>query len=329
MMEESEALAQPRILTPVQQELMNWHHCLYHLSFPKIFCLAKKGYLLKGLLKCKGSFPLCVACQFGTAHQCPWCTRGKALGSICHPEHVLPGNGVSVDQIVSAQPGLIPQMSGFLTSCRIWGCTTFCGHASDFVYVHLMWDYAVDKTILAVKAFEKPMAQANCTVKHYHANNGAFAHKGFLDEVNRKAQKITFCAVSAHHQNGIIENKNKMLTLGARILLPHGIRMWPHMINTMFWPFAFKAATERHNQLSLTAMCQTPWSFLHNVPNEHIPVKTFHTLFCLVYVLDSHLQSAGGPGPPKWEPHSRIGVYLGHSLFHAGSVAPFFNPKTG
>jgi len=35
--EEAEALAQPRILTPVQQELMNWHHCLYHLSFPKIF----------------------------------------------------------------------------------------------------------------------------------------------------------------------------------------------------------------------------------------------------------------------------------------------------
>ena len=65
------------------------------------------------------------------------------------------------------------------------------------------------------------MAQVNCTIKHYHADNGAFARKGFLDKVNRKAQKITFCAVGAHHQNGIIENKNKMLTLAGRTLLLH------------------------------------------------------------------------------------------------------------
>ena len=52
-------------------------------------------------------------------------------------------------------------------------------------------------------------------------------------------------------------------------------------------------------------------------------------LFCPVYVLDARSQSTGGPGPPKWEPRSRIGVYLGHSPFHAGSVALVFNPKTG
>ena len=40
--EEAKALARPQILTLVQQELMDWHHCLYHLSFPKIFRLAEK-----------------------------------------------------------------------------------------------------------------------------------------------------------------------------------------------------------------------------------------------------------------------------------------------
>jgi hypothetical protein len=136
--EEAKNLARSRILTPLQQELMDWHHCLYHLSFPKIFCLAKKNYLPKSLLKCKGALPLCIACQVGTSHWHPWCTQGKATGSIrCH-EHILPGGGVLVNQIVSAQPGLIPQMSGFLTSCSIWGCTTFCDDVSDFVYVHLM-----------------------------------------------------------------------------------------------------------------------------------------------------------------------------------------------
>ena len=56
--EEAEALACPRLLSPVQQKLMDWHHCPYHLSFPKIFCLAEKGYLPKGLIKRKGSLPL-------------------------------------------------------------------------------------------------------------------------------------------------------------------------------------------------------------------------------------------------------------------------------
>ena len=32
---EAQALARPRILTPIQQELMDWHHRLYHLSFSK------------------------------------------------------------------------------------------------------------------------------------------------------------------------------------------------------------------------------------------------------------------------------------------------------
>ncbi len=126
-----------------------------------------------------------------------------------------------------AQPGLIPQTSGFLTSCCIWGCTTFCNHVSDFVYVHLMHDVMVDETILAVNTFEKVLAQAQCFEKHNHAGNGAFAHKGFLDEVNRKDQNITFYAVGAHHQNGIIKNKNKMLILLAQTLLLHGICMWP------------------------------------------------------------------------------------------------------
>jgi hypothetical protein len=76
-----------------------------------------------------------------------------------------------------------------------------------------MQDFTINEMILAVKAFKKVVAQANCTVKHYHTDNGVFAHKGFLDEVNQKDQKITFCAIGAHHQNRITESKNKMLTL--------------------------------------------------------------------------------------------------------------------
>lgn len=147
--------------------------------------------------------------------------------------------------------------------------------------------------------------------------------------MNKKDQTITFCGVGAHHQNGIIENKNKMLTLGARTMLLHAMRLWPQMIDTMFWPFAMKAAAERHNYLSIDSSNASPASKLYGVELDKLPVKTYHTLFCPIYVLDARAQSAGGPGPPKWEPRSRIGVYLGHSSFHAGSVALVFNPRTG
>jgi hypothetical protein len=91
-------------------------------------------------------------------------------------------------------------MSEFLTHQRIWGCTMFCNHVSDFIYVHLMPEFTFNKTLLPIKAFEKILAQIICHVKHYYANNGTFAHKSFMEEVNRKNQKITFCGVGAHYQ---------------------------------------------------------------------------------------------------------------------------------
>jgi hypothetical protein len=44
--------------------------------------------------------------------------------------------------------------------------------------------------------------------------------------------------------------------------------------------------------------------------------------------LDSQLQSGIG-GAPKWEPRSRLGIYIGHSPAHAGLVAMVLNPWTG
>ena len=273
-LEEAQTLARPRQLSPLQQELMSWHHRLYHLPFRRVLQLASLGFLPKRLLECRNKQPLCVSCQFGQAHRRPWRVKGKKSGSIRQPDHINPGDGVSVDQIISAQPGLIPQMSGFLTNKRLWGCTTFVDHVSDFVYVHLMRDLTLSETLIAKAAWEKVLAQANRKVKHYHADNGRFADNGFIDAVNSKDQKITFCGVGAHHQNGIVENKNKILTQGARTLLLHGIRMWPQMIDEMMWPFAMKAVAERLNSLQVNTLGQTPESILHGIDIENIPVKS-------------------------------------------------------
>ncbi len=81
------------------------------------------------------------------------------------------------------------------------------------------------------------------------------------------------------------------------------------------------------NSLYVNDEGNTPESIIFGADLDLIPVKNFHTLFCPVYVPDHRLQSAGGPGPLKWEPRSWIGVYLGHSPFHAGIIALVFNLK--
>lgn len=187
----------------------------------------------------------------------------------------------------------------------------------------------LEETLEAKKSWEILLYQAGHVAKHYHADNGRFADRDFKAHCDERNQSLSFCAVGAHHQNGIVEGKIKVLTEGARTILLHGMRMWPEMITSMFWPFALKAMTERHNRLQITPNGASPESIFYGLKDNEISVGTYHPLFCPVYVLDSKLQSAGSIGPPKWEPRSRIGIYLGHSPFHAGNVALVFNPTTG
>jgi hypothetical protein len=82
-----------------------------------------------------------------------------------------------------------------------------------------------------------------------------------------------------------------------------------------------KAEAERLNSLPIDTDGHTPESNFYNVNIKNILVKTFHTMFCSCYVLDSRLHNAGSIGLPKWELRSNICVYLGHATFHARSVA--------
>ena len=98
----------------------------------------------------------------------------------------MPGDGVSVDQIISAHPGLIPQIPSILTSKILWDATTFLDHVSDYVYVHLMRNLTLYETFFAKEEMEKVMSQAGRYVKHYHAVNGRFADNGSIDAINTK-----------------------------------------------------------------------------------------------------------------------------------------------
>ncbi len=244
-----EHLLSPQSLSPLQEELMSYHNQLHHLPWPKLMTMAEQGEIPKPLAALKGQCLICVACLFGSAHKQPWRTKSKQKHPIRKLTDDAPGKQASLNQMVSAQPGLIPQMSGHLTNLCITGATVFVYHFSDHVYVYLMRDLTLEETLLAKHAYERFLAALGVDSRAYHANNGCFSDKGFQDDCVSCNQNITFCGVGSHHQNGIAERKIKDLTLGGKTLLLHTKRMFPEYISTILWPFALKCYKDRLNNL--------------------------------------------------------------------------------
>jgi hypothetical protein len=212
-----------------------------------MIALAEKGRIKKKFAKLKHRLQVCMSCTFGTAHRKPWCSKGSKGSTIRKESNNAPGKCVSMDQLVSAQPGLIPHLAGFLTNLRIWGATVFLDHYSDNVYVALIQDLGLNDTLLAKSAFERHAKEGRVSITSYQADNGRFAEAGLQKAIKDANQSITFCAVGAHHQ---VKWRIKELTLISWTLFLHAKGHWPDCITTMMWPFALKEAAYRLNRLS-------------------------------------------------------------------------------
>ena len=322
--DEMSRIAKPTKLTDLEIEYLRWHERLGHPSVKDFNSMINSGLLPTKFRKVLKDPPICISCIFGKMQRRKWRTSKDNYNPIRHESENYPGARVSVDQLISAQPGLVPRMEGGHTRARIWAATVFKDHFSDLIYTHLMTSPSLEETIAAKQAYEKFVNPT--TIKSYHADNGTFAKEGFKDEIKEANQSITFCAVGAHHQSGIIERTIGELTHDARTMLLHAERYWPEMISPLLWPYALKAAEYKHNHLRLDNNGKSRMQKFFN-SDVSSNIKLQHTFGCPVYVLESAQQNSVA-GLPKWEPRCRIGIYLGHSPCHAGSVALILNPRT-
>ena len=289
--------------------------------------MAEHGFLPKRFLRLKKLLPLCGVCLFGNSKRKPWRTKASS-SCIRKANEKYPGAATSVDQLISSQPGLIPQSSGNLLRDRINAATVFVDHFSNYVYVHLMRSVTGEETLEAKQAYEAHAGSFGVHIKRYRADNGRFADPSFQAAVQTSGQQISFCGVGGHHQNGIAEKKIGDLTALARTLLLHASRNWPEAVTTMLWPFALKYASHVMNTLYISADGSTPLSNFSGITDPHIDVRHYHTFGCPCYVLDHRLQS-GLSKPPKWDPRSDLRIFVGVSPIHARSVAMVLNPRTG
>ena len=223
--------------------------------------LSNMSILPRRFLKLRNDFPPCVSCLFGQAHRSPWRHKSSTTstgGVLRSADITKPGQLIGTDQIVSAQPGLVPQEKGQMTRARIWGATVFVDCASLWVKLHLMQDATGDLTMEAKNAFEQYCMTRNDVPKHYRMDNGQFVENSFKEDCVSKMQNLTFCGFGAHHHNGVFEQIINDLTFSSRTVVLHAQCHWLEYITTMFWSFSLVAAADKINNLHIDMHGQTP-----------------------------------------------------------------------
>ncbi len=305
-------------------ELMRWHIRLGHLPFANIRLMAERKEIPSRLANCR--IPKCQSCLYGRATKRPWRTKGQS-GTIAPV--TAPGQCVSVDQLESPVAGFVGQNKGFFFRKRYKVATVFVDHFSRLSYVYLQESTKGVQTLAAKRSFEAYASSHGVQIRHYHADNGRFAERLFLNHCELSGQQVTLCGVSAHFQNGIAERRIKDLTERSRTSLLHAVHRWPSAITINLWPYALRYVNDVYNATPTIKSGVSPLEQFSTTairPN----VLNFHPPFCPTYVLHNGLQgSGGGTRPNKWVRRSRCAVYLGNSPRHSRKVALVLSLLTG
>ena len=286
--------------------------------------LAKRGMIPRRLANVK-RMPMFAACKLADATKKNWKIDFKKT-CIRYGDD-KPGLGTSCDHLISHEPRLMSQVTGRLSHVKYCGVAVFTNHFSNVIFPHLITSTSMEETMNEKIVYERFATDHGVKVLHYRGDNMTYDEKAFTDSCVGQQQKFDFCGVGAHHQNGISEAKNKILTYGARTILLHAKRMWPKVIKPRLLPYAVLFTAKRHNELALDKNGDAPLKKFSGIKQE-LMCSDWHTWGCPIFVLAAENQS-GLTGTPKWEPRARMGVYLGHSPAHAGNAALVLNLITG
>jgi hypothetical protein len=183
-----------------------------------------------------------------------------------------------------------------------------------------------EETVAAKRAFKRHASELGVTILHYHADNGQFCDNAFRAACEQGGQRLTFCGVNTHFQNGRADKAIRDLSESARKQLLHAQARWPSAIHLSLWPYALRTAVALHNTLPTL---EGGISRLEHFSSILVGVKlrNLHVFGAPVFALSNELSS--GSSLPKWSPRCHLGIHLGPSSEHARNVCLVLNPNTG
>jgi hypothetical protein len=192
--------------------------------------------------------------------------------------------------------------------------------------VHNQIDDSSIKTVSAKHAFEKFAAKHGIHIHHYHCNNGQFADNAFKESCEGSHQRLTFCGVNTHFQNGKAERAIWDILESVRKQLLPAHTHWTAAVHFALWSYAIWNAILLHNSLPVLEDGTSRLELFSSI-RAGCNMKHVHTFACPMFALDDAL--ASGNSLPRWSPCARLGLNLGPSPTHARNVYPVLNLITG
>ena len=141
-------------------EMLQLHYDMGHIPFTRIREMAHQGLIPSKFQKCE--FPKCAACLFGRAKR-----RRRTQKKRVRNRATRPGEMISVDQLESSTPGLVAQMTGFLTKKRYKVATIFVDNATGFGFIWLQLGTSSAETLQGKAAFEREANNAGIRIAAY------------------------------------------------------------------------------------------------------------------------------------------------------------------
>lgn len=298
-------------MPPAQRHKLQLHEQCNHVNWVQL-----NTWICNGLLPCDPSIanvpnPVCAACQFGKAHK--W-SHHSDTGHIAKNAK-FPG---------------APMVWRLESKVASWLHMVLLSHTTIVTapfgcYITMHETKKVEELIRSKSGFEQFASKFGVTIKHLRAGNGMYAAHQFQDHCAQSRQPLTFCAISAHWQNGIAERFIGSIIQQARTILLRTMARWPQVITEDLWPYVVWHAVFFHNALVRKDKHLSP----HELFTGESPtwkLNDFKVFGCPCYVLQKCLED--GDNYSKWKARSWHSVYVGYSSCHAGNVPLVFNPMT-
>ena len=227
------------VLSGGQLRKKKWHDRSNHSSYTQV-----NQWLRAGLLPDEDPDladepdPDCAICRFGKAHK----KYHKTDTGHIDAKHDAPGEGVSAHQMEAGRPGRIIWTNGLPSQRRYLYVNFWVDHFSRFVYVTMHETKEATELVRSKQEFQDFAARIGVKIKNIRVDNGVYTAKMFQDSCDKNQQRLIFCAVGAHWQDGIAERYIGSSQNMANTILLHGVAYWPGTVTEDMWPFAVRHA---------------------------------------------------------------------------------------